>query len=107
VAGEEGGCMAIRTDTEKDEIEDGEPSRIFHCKFANEFLLVIIGELFKIVEKTFIYGVDVVLWEICDFGEKDILAELVIGVVVLKLNDSLICVKYLPVQRKLISQKRA
>lgn len=59
VAWEKRAGVAVRTDSEKDEVKDGEASRVLLGELANELLFVSICKFFEIVEKIGVDGVDV------------------------------------------------
>ena len=87
VSWEEGAGVAVRTDTEEDEVEDGEASRVLVSEFADQLLLVRVCNFFERVlvkglggcclDQGGINGMDVFLRN-GDFGPELLVAEPVV-----------------------------
>jgi hypothetical protein len=109
VAWEEGARVAVRADTEQDEVEGGETGRVLGRELADELLLVGVCDILERVlgvherlgrgwvDELWVDSVDVFLWN-GDFGPEVGRAERVVGVLVVEGDDALVRVVDLPVR---------
>lgn len=97
MTGEEGAGVTVGTHAEEDEIKDGVPGGIPLGKRLDELTLVLVGELFWVVEKRGVDGVDLGR---CDggVGEEELIDRGVVGVLVVEGNESLVAEEDFPVE---------
>jgi len=95
VSGEERSRVSIGSHSEKDQIEDGEASRLLLREFVDELLFVSIGELLQVVEMRRIDGMNVMCRD-RDFGKQMGGARQVVGIGVIKGYYTLIDIEDLP-----------
>ena len=97
VSWEEGAGVAVRTDTEEDEVEDGEARRVLHGELLDELLLVRVRELFEVTEEVRVDGVDGGLGPSGgELGEELADAEPMVRILVVEGHDALINVENMP-----------
>jgi len=99
VARKEGGGVAVWTRAQENEVEDGETSAVAPRELADELFLVRVAELFEVVEEGRVDGMDVLLRD-GDFGVQFVLAEEMVGVVVVERDYAFISVEDLPKQHR-------
>lgn len=97
VAGEEGRDVAVGTEAEEDEVENGEAGRVLHGELLDELLLVRVRELFEVTEEVRVDGVDGGLGPSGgELGEELADAEPMVRILVVEGHDALINVENMP-----------
>lgn len=96
MSGEERTSVSIRSHTEQDQVEHGEPRGILLGKESDELLLVLVRELVEVVQQRFVDGVNLLS------GDGDVLEESLVtgskvGVFVVERDDTFVTEEDFPV----------
>lgn len=99
--------VSIGSHTQQNQIKDGIPDARLASKGGDKLLLVRIRQLLWIIEQRLIDSVNLRSLQLRNLGEEFLIAEVVVGVLVVQRNQPLVCEEDFPTKAQQTDRKSA